>query len=106
MDQALNADQKIAEGLIYLSKSTRTSHAEKRYQKLLDRFFSRRRAELATIAIANSWLALPSKRFALELSLRYLRAKPSDIITQSHFFEQHLRKIIYQLSTPTLDQRE
>ena len=106
MDQALNADQTIAKGLIYLSRATHTSKAEKRYQRLLDRFFARRRAEPAAIAIAESWLELPSKRFALELSLRYLRAKSSKIVTQSHFFEQHLRKIIYQLSTPVTTQKD
>lgn len=106
MDQTLNADQKIAEGLVYLSEATQTAQAEKRYLKLLDRFFERRRAEPAAMAVAESWLKLPSKRYGLELALRYLRAKSSKIVTQSHFFEQHVRKIIYQLSTPKGEQGE
>ena len=99
VDQALDADRQIAEALTYLSYCTKSKRAEKRYLKLLDRFFSRRRSEQASIEVAQSWLTLPNKRFAMEVSLRYLRPKHAKIETQSHFFEQHLRKVILQLSS-------
>ena len=101
LEQALNADRQLAEALIILSRATHSGRSEKRYKKLLDRFFSRRRSESAAIKVADSWLHLSSKRLALELSLRYLRATTPNIVSQSHFFEEHLRKVVYQLSYPS-----
>lgn len=101
VDQAINADQSIAEALTYLSACTRSPRSQRRYKKILDRFFSRRRSETAAILVSQSWLNLPSKRFAMEISLRYFRPKLPKIVAQSHFFEQNLKRIIYQLSHPS-----
>jgi hypothetical protein len=101
VDQAINSDQMIAESLTYLSTCTRSPRSQRRYRKILDQFFSRRRSENAAILVSQSWLKLPSARFALEISLRYFRPKTAKIVTQSHFFEQNLKHIIYQLSNPS-----
>ncbi len=99
-DQTISADLLIAEALTYLSPNVRSRRAQRRYRKLLDLFFKRRRAEKAAILVAQSWLKLPSSRYALETSLRYFRPKIANIAVQSHFFEQALKRIIYQLSNP------
>lgn len=99
-DQTISADSIIAEALTYLSPSIRSRRSKRRYQQLLDQYFSRRRAEKASILVAQSWLKLPSNRYALEISLRYFRPKTAKIVSQSHFFEQALKNIIYQLSNP------
>lgn len=99
-DQTISADLMIAEALTYLSPNVRSRRSQRRYRKLLDRFFKRRRTEKAAILVAQSWLRLPSSRYALETSLRYFRPKLANITAQSYFFEQALKRIIYQLSNP------
>ncbi|MAD60503.1 MAG: hypothetical protein CMH49_03175 [Myxococcales bacterium] len=99
-DQTISADLMIAEALTYLSPNVRSQRSQRRYRKLLDKFFKRRRTEKAAILVAESWLELPSTRYALEISLRYFRPKIANITAQSHFFEQALKRIIYQLSNP------
>ena len=99
-DQTISADLMIAEALTYLSPNVRSRRSQRRYRKLLDRFFKRRRTEKAAILVAQSWLELPSSRYALETSLRYFRPKLANITAQSYFFEQALKRIIYQLSNP------
>ena len=100
LDQTIGADIMIAEALTYLSPNVRSQRSQRRYRKLLDRFFKRRRSEKAAILLAQSWLKLPSNRYALETSLRYFRPKLANIAIQSYFFEQALKRIIYQLSNP------
>ena len=99
-DQTISADLMIAEALTYLSPNVRSQRSQRRYRKLLDRFFKRRRMEKASILVAQSWLELPSTHYALETSLRYFRPKLANITAQSYFFEQALKRIIYQLSNP------
>ena len=55
LDQTISADIMIAEALTYLSPNVRSQRSQRRYRKLLDRFFKRRRAEKAAILLAQSW---------------------------------------------------
>lgn len=98
-DQALNSDQVLAAALTHLSYGTFTRRLKRRYIKVLDRFFSRRRTEEAALSVARSWLRLTPRRFAREIYLRYLKAKKSNVASQSHLFKRQLRHFIHVLDS-------
>jgi hypothetical protein len=101
-DQALNSDQMLASALSHLSYGTFTPRLKRRYIKLLDRFFSRRRTEESALLVAQSWLHLTPRRFAREVYLRYLKSKKANVASQSHLFKRQLRQFIHILDASKL----
>ena len=99
VDQALNSDRVLAEALTHLSLGNFTPRLKRRYLKLLDRFFSRRRSEEAVLLVAHSWLELRPKRFAHEVLLRYLKPNQTSIASQSYIFKQQLRNLVHLLKS-------
>ena len=89
----------LASALSHLSYGTFTPRLKRNYIKLLDRFFSRRRTEEAALLVAQSWLRLTPRRFAREIYLRYLKAKNSNVASQSHLFKRQLRHFIHVLDS-------
>ena len=88
----------VAEGLSRLSYGTFTPRLKRRYIEMLDRFFSRRRAERASLLIARSWVNLTPKRFAMEICLRYLKPRKTHIVSQTQTFQELLRRLIRQIN--------
>jgi len=101
-DQALNSDQMLAKALTHLSYGKFTRRLKRRYLKLLDRFFSRRRTEKAALLVAQSWLRLTPRKFAREVLLRYLKSKQTNVASQSHLFKRQLRHFIHILDDSQL----
>ena len=96
-DQTLNGDLELAESLSRLSYGVFGPRLKRRYLDLLDRFFSRRRAERAALHLAQSWLNLTPKRFATEICLRYLKPRKTHIVSQTQTFKTLLRTMIHQI---------